>query len=92
MYGLTDQELAALEVNADRIESGLSPLERRFILNAARAGNTEAIRVVERLLVGAGYSRAASREKIAALRTGADTADDRRAFDTFMQTIQGLKL
>lgn len=72
MYGLTAPEIDELRASFDRPgrldTEPCSPLERRAIVNMVRAGNVEAIRIVEALAARDGMSRRETRQMIAEVR------------------------
>ena len=92
MHGLTQAEMEQMEQEADREEDGLTPLEARFIANAARASNVAALRLIERTLHAQGCSRSMAAYRVAQLRkAGAvpepEDADTLAAFQRFLKDL-----
>jgi hypothetical protein len=96
MYGLTSEEIQELRSDLDREEDGLTALERRAIINAARAGNTAALRMIEKAYARAGASRSVARADLAELRalgpvSDPENAESARALADLTQFLKGLK-
>lgn len=68
MHGMTQDEIGQIQADMDRDEDGFSELERRLVINAARAGNVAAIRHLEQAMARAGAPRSAARENLKQLR------------------------
>jgi hypothetical protein len=68
MYGLTEAEMQGMLADVDRPADGLSVLEMRLIVNAARSGVPAALRIIDEATAQQGFSRSRRRAVAADLR------------------------
>lgn len=96
MYGLSTLEMEQLEAEVDEGPDDeivpLGPLMAKLLIGAVRAGNTEAMRYLDRVMAHDGVPRNQRRQKIHGLKAlGPVKTDDTRAYNDLMKFLKGLQ-